>query len=39
MNDKETIKELLGASTDGTITAEQVTAAGLHRSVLQELVI
>ncbi len=38
MNDKETIKELLGASTDGTITAEQVTAAGLHRSVLQELV-
>ncbi len=38
MTDKETIKELLGASTDGTITAEQVTAAGLHRSVLQELV-
>lgn len=38
MTDKETIKELLEASTDGTITAEQVTAAGLHRSVLQELV-
>ena len=38
MTDKDTIKDLLEASTDGTITAEQVTAAGLHRSVLQELV-
>lgn len=38
MSDKETIKELLEASSDGTITAKQVTAAGLHRSVLQELV-
>ena len=38
MADKETIKELLEASTGGTITAKQVTAAGLHRSVLQELV-
>ncbi len=38
MTDKETMKELLDAQTDGTITAEQVTAAGLHRSVLQELV-
>ncbi len=38
MADKYTVKELLEASTDGTITAEQVTAAGLHRSVLQELV-
>ncbi len=38
MTDKEKIKELLEASLDGTITAEQVTAAGLHRSMLQELV-
>ena len=38
MIDKEKIKELLEASPDGTITAEQVTAAGLHRSILQELV-
>ena len=38
MSDKETFKELLEASSDGTITAKQVTAAGLHRSVLQELV-
>ncbi len=38
MNDKEKIRGLLEASTDGTITAERVTAAGLHRSILQELV-
>ena len=38
MTDKEKIRELLEASQDGTITAEQVTAAGLHRSILQELV-
>lgn len=38
MTDKEQIKELLEASQDGTITAEQVTAAGLHRSILQKLV-
>jgi predicted transcriptional regulator of viral defense system len=38
MINKEKIKELLEASQDGTITAEQVTAAGLHRSILQELV-
>ena len=38
MTDKERILELLEASIDGTITAEQVTAAGLHRSILQELV-
>lgn len=38
MTDRDTIKELLKASADGTITAEQVTAAGLHRSVLQVLV-
>ena len=38
MADKEKIKKLLEASTDGTITAEQVTAAGMHRSILRELV-
>ena len=38
MNAKERIEELLKASEDGTITAAQVTEAGLHRSVLQELV-
>ena len=38
MTKKEKIKELLEASPDGTITAEQVTAIGLHRSILQELV-
>lgn len=38
MTNKEKIKELLEASPDGTITAEQVTAAGMHRSILQEFV-
>ena len=38
MTKKEKIKELLEASPDGTITAKQVTAAGMHRSILQELV-
>lgn len=38
MTDKEKIKKLLESSSDGTITAKQVTAAGLHRSILQELV-
>lgn len=38
MPEKDKIKELLEATPDGTITAEQVTAAGLHRSILQELV-
>ena len=38
MTHKERIKELLEASPDGTVTAEQVTAAGLHRSRLRELV-
>ena len=33
MNAKEKIEELLEASEDGTITAAQVTEAGLHRSV------
>lgn len=38
MNAKEKIEELLDASEDGTITAAQVTEAGLHRSVLQKFV-
>ena len=38
MNAKEKIEELLETSEDGTITAAQVTEAGLHRSVLQEFV-
>lgn len=38
MADREKIKELLETSQNGIITAEQVTAAGLHRSILQELV-
>ena len=38
MINNEKVKALLRSSPDGTITAEQVTAAGLHRSVLQELV-
>ena len=38
MNAKEKIEELLEASEDGTITAAQVTEAGLHRSILKEFV-
>ena len=38
MTDREQIKTLLKASPNGTITTEQVTSAGLHRSILQELV-
>ncbi len=38
MKGEEKVKELLEASPDGTITAAQVTEAGLHRSVLQEFV-
>ena len=34
MTDKDKIRELLETSLDGTISTEQVTAAGLHRSVL-----
>lgn len=37
MDDNKKIKELFEASSDGTITASQVTSAGLHRSVLQKL--
>lgn len=38
MTDNERIKTLLESSSNGTITTEQVTSAGLHRSILQELV-
>lgn len=38
MDAKKKIQTLLAASKDGTITAAQVTEAGLHRSILQELV-
>lgn len=38
MNDIEKMEELLIASSDGTITASQVTEAGMHRSILQEFV-
>ena len=38
MTDKVLIKELLDSSKNGIITAEQVTSAGFHRSVLQCLV-
>ena len=37
MNVKEKIEELREASEDGTITAAQVTEAGLHRSVFTEV--
>ena len=38
MTAKEKIEALLESSADGTITAAQVTEAGLHRGVLQALV-
>ena len=38
MNNKEKLEQLLKVSTGGTITAAQVTEAGLHRSILQKLV-
>lgn len=38
MTGKDKIQELLEASLDGTISAEQVAEAGLHRSILQGLV-
>lgn len=38
MMNKEKMKELLEASPDGIITAEQVTDAGVHRSALKEFV-
>ena len=38
MGRMKVIERLLEASPDGTITTEQVTNAGLHRSILQKLV-
>lgn len=38
MTNLEQVKTLLEASPNGTITTEQVTSAGLHRSILQKLV-
>lgn len=38
MTNKEKIKKILETSQDGIITAEQVTAAGLHRNILKKLV-
>ena len=38
MTNRETVEQILRSSVDGTITAAQITQAGLHRSVLQTLV-
>ncbi len=38
MINKKAVKKILETSPNGIITAEEVTAAGLHRSILQELV-
>ena len=38
MTDRNKMNDLVSASPDGVITSAQVTAAGLHRSLLQELV-
>lgn len=38
MINNENINNLLEESPDGIITAQQVTSAGLHRSILQKLV-
>lgn len=38
MSDREKMEKLLKKSTNGIITAAQVTEAGMHRSVLQALV-
>lgn len=37
MTGQERIQKLLESSPDGTITAKQVTEAGLHRGILREL--
>ena len=37
MKGEEKVRELLEAQPDGIITAQQVTTAGLHRSVLRNL--
>lgn len=38
MNTRRKMEELLETSEDGTITAAQVSKAGLHRGILQEFV-
>ena len=38
MSDVEKVKELLKKSSNGVITTEQISSAGLHRSALQKLV-
>lgn len=38
MNEKDKMENLLESADDGTITAAQVTQAGLHRNVLQVFV-
>ena len=38
MDARKKVEKLLEASKDGTITAGEVTEAGLHRSILQEFV-
>lgn len=38
MTDKDIIQNLLRESGDGTLSTSQITDAGLHRSVLQDLV-
>lgn len=38
MSDREKIKKMLEASENGVITSAQVTEAGLHRNILQQLV-
>lgn len=38
MDNKERVEKMITAAAGGTVTAAQVTKAGMHRSVLQELV-
>ena len=38
MDNRQRVEKMITAATAGTVTAAQVTKAGMHRSVLQELV-
>ena len=38
MDNKQRVEKMITEATGGTVTAAQVTKAGMHRSVLQELV-
>ncbi len=38
MDNKQRVEKMITETTGGTVTAAQVTKAGMHRSVLQELV-